>query len=287
MRVSGVCAAALLGGLLLAGCGAREGPRIHAVEGPPEAFPAPAYRQALRAGKRVYRVDPCLSRVTIRVSAGGPLAELGHNHVVSTRELHGYVLDPAAGGSGRTDIYVPVTALEVDKPRLVEEAGFDTELSEQEKAQTRYNMLAEVLEAHKYPYVRIHATPAPDSPTPPEALTVDLTIHGETQTRRVPVRMRRTEDWLEVRGRLSVRHEDFGMEPFTALAGQLRVKEELDLRFLVHATVVERWNGAGAGSVLEGGARRCTVGGVVETVPAWPEGTAGAAPGSIEGGQPQ
>ncbi|HKJ88020.1 MAG TPA: hypothetical protein VKA48_05880, partial [Gammaproteobacteria bacterium] len=55
---------------------------------------------------------------------------------------------------------------------------------------------------------------------------------------------------------LGIRHADFGMKPYTALGGQLRVQEKMDLRFLIHAVPVERWGGgegaAGRGMVAKG-----------------------------------
>src|ERR1700682_3891510 len=66
----------------------------HAVSNERAAPPVDAadayYREAIARGSAVYRVDPARSLAVIEVRRGGALARLGHDHVVSSRDISGY-----------------------------------------------------------------------------------------------------------------------------------------------------------------------------------------------------
>src|SRR2546428_6092793 len=106
MRSKPLCiAAALLSTLLalrLAGCAPLLREPAPAPAGPPADFPEGYYREALGRGKPVFRVDPRESLVVIEVRRAGSLARLGHDHVVASHEIGGYV----APDEGRADLYV-------------------------------------------------------------------------------------------------------------------------------------------------------------------------------------
>ena len=53
------------------------------------------------------------SRIVIEVRRGGTLAQLGHDHVVVSHDVAGYV----APAEGRADLYVRLDRLVVDEPR--------------------------------------------------------------------------------------------------------------------------------------------------------------------------
>src|SRR3989475_9970108 len=142
MRSKALRVAAALLSAMLAGCPPllREpapGPAV-----PPADFPEAYYREAAAQGKPVFRVDPRESLVVIEVRRAGSLARLGHDHVVASHELGGYV----APDEGRADLYVALGRLAVDEAALRTEAGFDTQPAESDIAGTRANMLGKVLE---------------------------------------------------------------------------------------------------------------------------------------------
>ena len=109
---------------------------------PPAEFPQGYYRQAV--GRRVSRRSG-ESLVVIEVRRAGSLARLGHDHVVASHDVNGYV----APQEGRADLYVPLARLAVDEAALRAEAGFDTQPTESDIGGTRANMLEKVLEARQ------------------------------------------------------------------------------------------------------------------------------------------
>lgn len=194
----------------------------------PAEFPTAHYRQAEADSKTVLRVVPQRSLVTIEVHRAGSLARLGHDHVVASHDVQGYV----APQEGRADLYVPLARLSVDEPELRTEARFDTQPSAAAIEGTRRNMLDKVLEAERFPAALIHVTRA----DPGEArLAVAITLHGTTRSQEVPARFEDLPDGMAVSGKLSLKQTDFGMEPMSVLGGALQVADGVDLRFRIVA----------------------------------------------------
>ena len=195
----------------------------------PADFPEAQYLQAAARGDPVYRVDPASSLVVIEVRRGGSLARLGHDHVVASHDVQGYV----APGQGRSDLHVRLDRLVVDEPELRARAGFDTQPTEDDIAGTRRNMLTG-LGAAEHPFVRVGiakgATDGPDDP-----LSVAITLHGATRTQQVPMQVDVRGDVVAVTGRLSLRQTDFGIEPLSVLGGALQVQDVVNLRFDIRA----------------------------------------------------
>src|SRR6266851_10521583 len=130
-----VAVAAALVALMLAGCGPPVRKRAPAPAGPPADFPESYYREAAAQGKPVFRVDPAESLIVIEVRRSGSLARLGHDHVVASHEVVGYV----APDEGRADLYVALARLAVDEAALRAEAGFDTQPAGSDIEGTRAN----------------------------------------------------------------------------------------------------------------------------------------------------
>jgi len=231
-RRATLAAAALAG--ILAACA--QLPRVEAPSAPPAEFPEAYYLQALKQGKPVFRVDSRESFVVIEVRRSGSLARLGHDHVVASHDLTGYV----APDEGRADLYVALARMQVDEPALRAEAGFDTQPSESDIEGTRANMLEKVLEAEKFPFalIRVSGAKAKEKKT---TLAVAITLHGSTRTLQVPAEIEADAEKMSVTGRLSFDQTDFGITPYSLLGGAIAVQNRIDLRF----RIIARLPGAG------------------------------------------
>lgn len=222
------CLAAVLAGLV-AGCAPRISPPAEA-EPPlaPADFPESYYRQAEASGSKVLRVDPARSLVAVDVRSGGPLARLGHDHVVASHDLRGYVdMD-----GGRADFYVPLDRLAVDEPGPRAEAGLATQPSKGAVEGTRRNMLEKVLESGRHPFalIRVSRTAA-DRPE----LTVTIALHGARHVYEIPARIVTLPGGIGISGQMAIDQTDFGIVPFSVLGGALQVRDRLDLRFRIFA----------------------------------------------------
>lgn len=205
----------------------------------PADFPFADYEVARKRRDDVYVVDSARSLVTVVVHRGGRLARLGHDHVVASREVNGFV-DVTAG---RADLYARLDRMSVDEPALRREAHFDTQPSATDIAGTRTNMLERVLHVERYPFVevavrRVGAAPSADtsaarSDATSAATDMRVSITLEGVTREVPVQMAlsRHRDVFEASGSFSLDQTDFGLVPMSLFGGAITVENRLDLRF--------------------------------------------------------
>jgi YceI-like protein len=226
-RRSVLAAAAL--GLMLGACA----PLVRELAPAPAApadFPEGYYREALAQGKPVFRVDPAESLVVIEVRRAGSLARLGHDHVVASHEVEGFV----APDEGRADVYVALGRMVVDEAPLRAEAGFATQPSETDIEGTRANMLEKVLEAERFPFAMVRVTGA-DAKQGSTTLAVAITLHGATRTLKAPAQIEADAEQMSVSGRLAVDQTDFGITPYSLLGGAIAVQNRIDLRFRIRA----------------------------------------------------
>lgn len=198
----------------------------------PITFPAAEYR-ALAGRGPVYVLDPGASTVRVFIYRGGPLARLGHNHVASATGLRGAVFLPDDPADGRFDLVIPVAGLALDRPadRRAAGAAFAGDLSEADVRDTRENMLGpDQLDAERYPHVALRARRV-EGALPVLEVTADVVVRGARHQITVPVWVARAGERLVVEGQFRLRQSDFGIEPFAAAAGALRVQDGLGIRF--------------------------------------------------------
>ena len=214
---------------LLAGCAPQISPPavVEHLQAPAD-FPEAYYRQAAMSGTKILRVDPGRSLVTILVRRGGALARLGHDHVVASHDVRGYV--DMAGG--QADLYVPLERLTVDEPVLRAEAELSTQPSAEAVEGTRRNMLEKVLDSARFPYVLIHVNRSTNDST---KILVTITLHGTSQIFDIPAQFEIIQGGLKISGNMKFNQTDFGIIPFSILGGALQVQDRLDLSFRIFA----------------------------------------------------
>lgn len=194
----------------------------------PGDFPESYYRQVETRGGKMLRVDPRQSLVVIEVHRAGVLAHLGHDHVVASHNVQGYI----ALKEGRSDLYIALNQLMVDEPALRAEAKFDTQPSQEAIEGTRSNMREKVLESQRFPFALIHITRADAEQS---TLRLSLTLHGTTREWEIPVQMDLLPEKIVVSGHMAFNQTDFGIVPFSILGGALQVQDRLDLHFRILA----------------------------------------------------
>ncbi|MGK5029714.1 YceI family protein [Janthinobacterium sp. MDT1-19] len=190
------------------------------------AMQAPLWQQP---GVHVLHIAPLESLLTITVRRGGALARLGHDHVIASRTLQGVV----APALGRAQFQFRLDEMSVDEESLRQAAGLTTTPSADAIAGTRHNMLVRVLEAERYPWVRIDARRAGNG----EVLDAAITLHGVTRTLQLPVQIALAADGrsLQASGNLLLKQSDFGIVPFAILGGAMAVQDQMELAFRITA----------------------------------------------------
>jgi hypothetical protein len=168
--------------------------------------------------------------VVIEVRRSGSLARFGHDHVVASHDVRGYV----APNAGRADLYVPLDTLVVDEPALRAAAGFDTQPSPVDIEGTRHNMLERVLEAGQHPFAQVAVTGAVagNGARPVRAV---VTLHGTTQDVDATARTEVTANEVSVEGTMAIDQSQFGIAPFSILGGAIAVQDRVDIAFRIRA----------------------------------------------------
>lgn len=224
--------------LLLAGC-----QRLPSQPDEPTPSPVPyEFGEPLPADARRFEVEPDRSLITILVYRAGALAAAGHNHVVASHEVRGAIAFTPDVSRSRFTLRMPVATLTVDEPDLRRAAGaeFGAAIPPAAQEATRRNLLsAAVLDAERFPEVLVQA--AGIEPAAGGALaTVRITLRGETRTLAVPCRYEQKGDELLADGEFRLLQSDFGITPFTALLGAMRVQDEITVRFRILARASAR-----------------------------------------------
>lgn len=205
---------------------------------PPPGSEQPARAEpAIPAGAHEYKVVPSESLLQILVYRGGPMARLGHNHVIASHHLEGEVQltdDPVAT---RFEVRVPVNELTVDEPALREAAGgdFPPNVPQSAREGTRKNLLSDaLLDGAGYPVIRLRAS---DVVAAGDGFDVgiEISLKDQLRTVRVPVRLERKDGALIARGEFALKQSDLGLKPFSVAMGTLIVLDDMKVRFEISA----------------------------------------------------
>ncbi len=186
------------------------------------------YQKAAKSGKKIYRIDAAQSLITVTVRRGGALARFGHDHVIASRTVTGFV----APDAGRADFHFRLDQMSVDEPALRTAAGLDTQPSTDAIVGTRENMLGRVLDAATYPVVMLHAQRVRGKG---DLLRVTVTLHGVARTLEVPVAIEQSKTSVTASGELRLLQTDFGITPMSVMGGAMVVQDPMELRFKIVA----------------------------------------------------
>ncbi|KAB2368247.1 YceI family protein [Actinomadura montaniterrae] len=165
-----------------------------------------------------YELGPGDGRLLLRTSRSGLGRRAGHDLTIeaSSWTAEAAVREPLEESSGK--VVVVVDGLEVR-----EGTGGVKPLSDKDRLDIADN-LRKVLEARHHPEITFVST-AIDAEA--GEIEGDLTIMGRTK----PVRVRAEIDGDRLRGGLTVQQTRWGVKPFSAFFGALRLADEVEVEF--------------------------------------------------------
>lgn len=231
MRTAAKCQSAIVLSLALSACGAPPSrPR------PPIPAPAPASRE-IAPGRAApgtrYQIDPGASELLVLVYRAGPMASLGHNHVVSTHSMQGWALFDGNVASASFALTIPVADFAVDDPMLRADEGsdFEEQVNDDARSGTLHNMLGPaVLNAADFPALKITSVSLSPAAGALRA-RVAIDIAGHESTIDVPFELETAPHRLVGHGELTVTQSSLGLTPFSIFLGALKVQDELRVKF--------------------------------------------------------
>jgi len=203
-------------------------------DGVSRAKPAEASAPDWPDGRR-FVVNPQDSRLRLIVRAEGPMARLGHPHVIGGDVIGGEIILAEPFRESALRLAIDVDGLQVDRPAWRAAEGFEPEVDEEFISGTRRNMLSpELLDAGAHPEIRIESI-AISGPRWQPDIEALVTLAGETRQLTVPVALEIEGRSLTATGRFVIRQSDFGLTPYSAAGGALRVSDEVLVRFRIEA----------------------------------------------------
>jgi hypothetical protein len=174
------------------------------------------------------------TRLIVLVYRAGPLAALGHNHVIACRCLSGTIYLPRDPMRASFDLHIAVTQLTVDDPALraaEHSADFPPDVAASARQGTRHNMLgAAQLNAARYPDIELRSARLRSSPDGKRAdivAQVLVRLGGEWHSVDVPMRYEIRGERITASGEFPLRQTDLGLTPFSALGGGLQVRDDM------------------------------------------------------------
>lgn len=187
---------------------------------------------------RTYQVVGKGSQVRIVLFPDGPLARVGHPHVIGGNAIGGEVVMADEFSDSGLQLEIMVEGLEADRPKWRLEEGFDPDMPESAIERTRKNMLsAGQLDADNHPTILIESVDVTGPRWQPD-IDVRITLAGVKRELTVPVALDLIDHRLTATGRFIIRQSDFGIKPFSAAGGNIRVADEILIRFRIEAMAV-------------------------------------------------
>jgi len=187
-------------------------------------------------GARQFVVDKASSELRIVVHPDGPLARLGHSHVIGGPVISGRVALVEPWQDSALRLTIDVKGLEVDRLEWRRDEGFERDPSESAIEGTRENLLSSaVLDGASHPVIEIESLGLRGPRWQPD-IDLRIRLRGQTRELTVPVALTMADDRLVAIGQLSLRQSDFGMTPFSVAGGQLAVADQILVRFRIVAT---------------------------------------------------
>ena len=178
---------------------------------------------------RTYTIVTSESSFWVFVEKTGLLSGLAHDHEIGVKSFAGRVVVPEAGaGGGSLELDVNAQSLMV----------LDKKPSE-DKKKIYTSMHSEVLESAKYQKITFKSVSVSDLKQTGNGynftLNGDLTLHGVTKRIAVPVSATITPQQLRATGKYTLRQTDYGIKPYSAAGGTVKVKNEVVVHFNIIA----------------------------------------------------
>jgi polyisoprenoid-binding protein YceI len=185
----------------------------------------------LQAEPITYQVDPTSSSFTIHVGKAGLFSFAGHDHEIHATGFQGTVVaDSAAIESAQVQLTFPSSGLQVDASR--EPEGDAPKVQEAMQG-------PKCLEVARFPEIRFASTQVVGRLVGDGSyqlrITGELDLHGVRRSITFPAGVKLTNGALGASGKLTLKQKDFGIEPFSAGGGTVKVKNELAISFSIAA----------------------------------------------------
>ena len=170
-------------------------------------------------------IDANASRFTVQAFAAGLLSSFGHNPTIGIRGFSGEMeCEQETYNNARVHVTVQTGAMEVlDEMKSDDRRNLEKEMNET------------ILEVSRFPEASFDSKRIAIEKLGADLLRArvdgDLTFHGTTGTLSFDARVTSVANTLRISGEFPLRQSEYGIKPFSAAGGTLKLKDELKFSF--------------------------------------------------------
>ena len=178
-----------------------------------------------------FTIDPGQSALVVQVFKDGVAAMLAHDHVVQARALSGTIAyDPQRPDASSIEVKVEVGSLQADEPATRRKFGLEGEPSAKDRADIEATMKSEgQLAVARFPAITFASTSIAKQPDGRFLVTGRLTIRGVAQEVKFPAQIALDGGLLRGRAQLTFKQSSFGYQPYRAVLGTIKNKDDVIL----------------------------------------------------------
>jgi polyisoprenoid-binding protein YceI len=181
-------------------------------------------------GRITYKIVAVESHLWVYVAKAGLFSALAHNHEIGVRSFSGSVTVPDNPAGAALTLDIEAKSLTV----------LDKKVSEEDRTKIFNSMHSEVLESVQHPRIAFKSVSVSDikpSGVNVYSLTVDgdLNLHGVTKRIAVPMTVTITPQQLKATGKYTLKQTEFGIKPYSAAGGAVKVKDDVVVNFAIVA----------------------------------------------------
>jgi polyisoprenoid-binding protein YceI len=170
-----------------------------------------------------YELGPSNGTLTVRTGRAGVASRAGHDLLIeASRWIARLMLDTADAAKSQLTVTVDATSLDVR-----DGTGGVKVLTDDDRAEIKGNIAKKVLQTDRHPEVTFVSTSLQPIDDGRLSVSGDLTIAGTT--RPVDFEMTVGADPGRVSATIRLDQSDFGIKPFSALMGTLKVADTVEI----------------------------------------------------------
>lgn len=188
----------------------------------------------IQTDPKVFTIDSSRSFLRIFVGRAGLLSEMGHNHIITSKNITGSLNYLSSPKISTATFSIPAQSLIVDDESERKSAGdeYKSVPSISDKQGTTNNMLSNsVLDANKYPSIQLNVEGITKN-NYLNTYNVQISIKHHVIFQELPGLTSINENTMTIDANFTLDHAQINLKPFSILGGLLRVAEQL--RFELH-----------------------------------------------------
>lgn len=196
----------------------------------PRASGSAAVGSAAVPAEPPYRIDARKSQFFVQAEGGGVLGAFAHDHKLAVKDFSGTVRGISRG----------LQLASFDLSIVADSLTLVDNVSESDRKEIEASMKQKVLETARFPTISFRSIGVTVDGTKDASSSVrvvgNLWLHGVGHKITIPMTVAVQGDSLRAIGTTKLHQTHYGIEPYTAAIGTIRVKDEVTLSFDIVAT---------------------------------------------------